>query len=461
MLYFKKLSLRYRVFFASILTLFVFFSLAGFGLQRAYNDSLDNAVEGELRAYMLSLLGEIDIDLAGQLQLYDLSVAAFNQPNSGIYAEIWNQQKLLWRSESLIAQPLPRVGSMLGEYQLFSGITSESIAVQNKKINLLSLLVDWDEGDIKQQFSIVVANDAQPYIDRQKAYKSSLLLWLIGLGAGLIILQILLFKWLFNPINQVTHELRNIKKGQQADFLGTYPQEVSMLTRSLNQFLMAERHQIQRIKDSLANLAHSLKTPLAAMRMELSELDKEPSDKKFNKLLFEQQVDRIATVVDYQLNRTSASMRPNYRQAQQCYECINRLIVVMRRLQQSKNVIIDSQVSENIVFFGDVDDLMEVIGNVLENACKWAETRVTIKCVNHTNNKLNIVIVDDGPGVPADQMGDILIRGKRLDTNTEGQGIGLAMVSDLIDSYAGSLRFAEAIEYEKGFSSGLAVVIII
>jgi two-component system sensor histidine kinase PhoQ len=269
-----------------------------------------------------------------------------------------------------------------------------------------------------------------------------------------VVLQILLFRWLFQPIAKVMDELKNIQKGKQADFEGIYPQEVSVLTRSLNDFLKAEQRQIQRIKDSLGNLAHSLKTPLAAMRGELS-------DEKFNKVLFEQQVERIATVVDYQLNRTSTSMRPSYRQAQKCYDSVNRLVLVMRRLHEDKGILIHAEMDEDIVFFGDLDDLTEIIGNILENACKWAKSQVTIRLENQAMNKLYITILDDGPGVPDDKVEEILTRGRRLDMNSEGQGIGLAMVNDLVDSYSGSLSFESVKDHHSDFESGLTVIILI
>ena len=445
----KNLSLRYRAAFALALTIFVFFSLASFGLQKAYNDSLENAAESELRVYMLSLLGSIDIDTEGKLQLFDLAIAGFNQPNSGVYAEIWKDDTLQWRSNSLIGQALPKVESSLGEYRLFSGITGK----QKNDKNILSLLVDWNEDGKNQQFTVIVANDVESYLERKSSYKKNVLFWLVGLGAILVILQILIFKWLLQPINRVMDELEKIRNGKQAEFVGNYPREVSVLTYSLNVFLEAERRQIQRIKDSLGNLAHSLKTPLAAMRSELSE-------SVLNRAFFEQQVDRISTVVDYQLNRTSTSVRPSYRQAQQCFENIDRLIGVMRRLYQDR-IKIDAELQANVMFYGDVDDLTEIVGNILENACKWANSKVIIKLRNKINNKLEIIVIDDGPGVPENKAAEILTRGKRLDVTEEGQGIGLAMVNDLVDSYAGELSFEQATIHHTGFSSGLAVVILI
>lgn len=464
----KSVSLRWRVILASVLTLLVFFSLAGVGLQKAYNDSLDNAAESELRAYMLSLLGAMDIDEQDKFDFYGLPVSAFSQPNSGVYAEVWKSDQLLWRSDSLIGKSLPKVESTLGEYQLYSAIDAIKKAeklgrtadlnganmVANTNLNILSFLVDWNDGDISHNLSLVVANNAQSYVQRQNKYKESLLAWLFGLGAFLVILQMLLFKWLFMPIVKVRSELGRIQSGKQADFLGEYPREVSVLTQSLNELLSSERTQIKRVKHSLANLAHSLKTPLAAIRGGLS-------DNEINTQLLEQQVDRIASVVDYQLNKTSSSIRPNYRQAHPCFEPIQRLVSVMQKLQGVNGVSVSCKMPQEVQFFGDVDDLIEVVGNLMENACKWASSAVILSVDNTQNNKLAISVVDDGPGVPKDRMDDILNRGKRLDEAVEGQGIGLAMVKDIVDSYAGELRMDVSTIHQADFRSGLAVLVVI
>ncbi len=456
---FKNLSLRNRAALAAALTLFFFFSLAGFGLLRAYEDSLNNAAEGELRAYMLSLLGAIDVDEKGILSLEDLPVSAFNQPNSGVYAEVWQEQRLLWRSNSLIGQSLPKVETKLGEYQFYSSITGNIPLIKgdsglDKSNNILSLKIDWNDDVLSEQFDLIVANDAEPFLRRQEGYKENLLLWLLGLGLGLVFLQVLLFRWLFGPINKVVDELESIQAGEQRQFSGQYPNEVDRLTQSLNVFLANEHQHIKRVKESLANLAHSLKTPLAVIRAELS-------NKKTDHTALQEQVDRIATVINYQLNRTSTSVRPSYRQAYSCYDQVERLIAVMQRLHEPKGILIEANISANLMFKGDVDDLSEVLGNILENACKWAKSRVRISISNDSARKLHINIMDDGPGIPKEKIDAVLQRGRRLDVQAEGQGIGLSMVNDIVESYSGELSLQESHAMDTDFSSGLAVIITI
>ena len=460
---YSSLSLRHRAALAAALTLLLFFSLASFGLQRAYEDSLNNAAEGELRAYMLTLIGAIDVNDEGLLSLEDLSVSAFNQPNSGVYAEIWQDEKLIWRSNSLIGQALPKVGAYIGEYQFFSSITGHAVFEQGSKLsetesqhvnNILSFKIDWNDGVMSEKFSLVVANDAKPYVKRQQAYKQNLWVWLLGLGFGLVFLQVLLFQWLFRPINAVVEELKAIQVGDKSRFSEKFPPEVAGLTQSLNVFLENENRHIQKVKESLGNLAHSLKTPLAVIRAELS-------DKETGNVILEEQVDRIATVINYQLNRTSTSVRPSYRQAQPCYDLAQKLLGVMQRLHEPRGVIISMDVQKELVFKGDVDDLAEVLGNILENACKWARSKIFVRLFNDSQRKLHIQIIDDGKGVAKSDIDAVLQRGQRLDVQTEGQGIGLSMVSDIVESYAGSIELKSSALVKSEFKSGLAVLIII
>ena len=480
------LSLRSRAALASALTLLLFFSLASFGLIRAYEDSLNNAAESELRAYLLSLLGAIDVDSNGKLKVEDLSISVFDQPNSGVYAEIWQDQSVQWRSNSLIGQPLPTVESRIGEYLFFSEISGDLATVndgvtdaadqQSLKNNLLSFGIDWKDGDVSEQFQIIVANDAKPFLARQQGFRKNLYFWLFGLGLGLVLLQVLLFKWLFRPIDGVIHEMNLIQSGEKQRFAGKYPKEVNVLVQSLNQFVEHETRQIDNIKNSLANLAHSLKTPLAVMRAEMSSADEfkasektvdQCSDKSHsdnehivvNRRAFEGQIDRISTVVSYQLNRAGSTVKPSYRKTVDCKQTIERLVKVLQKLHFDKGLKIESFLPEKLVFKGDIDDFSELAGNILENACKWAESHIIVQAENLENNKLQLRIIDNGPGIASEQVEHVLQRGKRLDTQTEGQGIGLSMVNDIVNSYSGSLQLLPSAEVDARFNSGLAVLI--
>jgi len=419
----QHISLRFRAACASILTLIVFFS-------------------------------------------DDLSIVAFNQANSGIYAEIWQQDTQawtnIWRSKSLLGQALPQVASasaalVLGEYQLFSGLT-----VKQQQKNALSLLIEWQEGELNKQFIIVVANDAAPYIQRQSEFKQRLLFWMSIFGLILLLLQLALFKWLFQPLKQVNQELSNIQTGEQTEFSDSYPAEVKTLTASLNLFLASERSHIQKVRQSLANLAHSLKTPLAVIQTELSnsEIDKE---------IVTENVDRINRAIDYQLNKASSVVKPSFRRSQDCLASFQRIIKALQQLYANQGIKIDSDFSDakNLRFYGDLDDLSEIVGNLSENACKWANSKVLIKAWNesvgdhkkHENaqQKLMIQIIDDGPGIASEDIEKVSKRGQRLDQSIEGQGIGLAVVHELVESYQGTIEFLPSKQVSANFDSGLAV----
>lgn len=449
-----KASLRFRAALASAITLLVFLTLAWFGLQIAYTESLDNAAEGELKAYMLSLLGQIDVGESGDIEVFDLSIAAFKQPNSGIYAEIWRNDELQWRSESLVGEPLRKtVVDKASVYLLSSALShkrsiNQSNGQQKKReYNQLSLLVDWEEEEVVQQFKIVVANDAEPYIARQASFNNRLKFWLVLAGFTLLLMQLALFHWLFKPVSKVSNELSLIQSGLKQEFSDEYPKEVVTLTDSLNVFLGNERLHIKKVRESLANLAHSLKTPLASIRSEFT------GEKIDEKAIFEN-IDRMGQVIDYQLNKTSSSVRPSYRQSNKCFGQIERIVNVLQKLHkpQGINLYLNVNDQEGLVFKGDLDDLSEIVGNIVENACKWAKSKVLVQAEN-INDQLHLLIVDDGPGIPSDKFDSVLIRGQRIDSKTEGHGIGLSMVADLVESYSGTIEFAESSAYKAGFKN--------
>ena len=275
-------------------------------------------------------------------------------------------------------------------------------------------------------------------------------MWLLGLGSVLVFLQVLLFKWLLQPLKRVVGELSQIKAGQQQEFSEQHPTEVKVLTQSLNRFFETEGRHIKQVKQSLANLAHSLKTPLAVLQAEIS-------NQKNDRTALQEQLDRINTIVNYQLNRTSSSVKPSYRPTVDCYDLVHKLIKVLQRLHEPKGIFFKSNVAEGLVFKGDNDDLSEVLGNVLENACKWANSTISVIAFNDENQMLILQILDDGPGIPEDKMAAVLQRGKRLDEKTEGQGFGLAMVSDIVDSYQGEITLKPATLIDPSYKSGLAV----
>ena len=208
----------------------------------------------------------------------------------------------------------------------------------------------------------------------------------------------------------------------------------------MNLLIDTERARSDRYRYTLDNLAHSLKTPLAAMRALLSERQDESFGDRFN-----EQIDRMDEIVRYQLRKPAASASENLVLAPvRVEEEVARLIDGLRKVYRDKNPEFEVSIASGMQFRGDKGDFLEVAGNLLDNACKWCERRVRISIVPSVGARaaasgMVLTVSDDGPGIPEDAARALLQRGMRLDESTPGHGIGLAVVKDIARSYGGRL----------------------
>jgi two-component system sensor histidine kinase PhoQ len=273
-------------------------------------------------------------------------------------------------------------------------------------------------------------------------YRRALWGWLIALGAGLVAAQAVVLRWALGPLAQVSAELRDIEGGRRAELTGRYPAELHGLTTNLNDLIRSSSAHLTRYRNALADLAHSLKTPLAVMRTALRD-DADPAG--FRQLVAEQ-VGRIDQTVDYQLQRAAASGRTALSAPVPVRAVMERLRASLAKVYAAKQLEFRIDVDERVVFSGDESDLLELLGNVLDNACKWARRHVDARALlaePQAAPRAGIVleIDDDGPGFPSADFDAHFGRGVRADPSTAGHGIGLAVVRDIVqDVYQGRVE---------------------
>jgi two-component system sensor histidine kinase PhoQ len=274
---------------------------------------------------------------------------------------------------------------------------------------------------------------------------------LFGWFGALMLLLIgalwLLLRFLMAPLRRVEREIEAIEAGA-LDELGTdYPRELLGLTTNLNTLLRSERERLARYRNTLGNLAHSFKTPLAVMRNLLGGAE--------GKVLpaaaqLDEQVGRMDDIVKYQLKRAAASGGSGIGTAPvDVREAFDALRGALLKVYVERGLACELAVADGAVFMGDREDLTEIAGNLLDNAFKWARTRVraTVERLPKANARrdgLSIVIEDDGPGVPPAERQRVLKRGARLDERVSGQGIGLSVVSELVQLNGGSIAIGDS-----------------
>jgi two-component system sensor histidine kinase PhoQ len=288
-------------------------------------------------------------------------------------------------------------------------------------------------------FRFVAVHDSEDFIAEKNAYRNQLWQWLGAVGVLLLIAQTAILRWGLKPLKKLAKALNAMESGDTRDIEGDHPDELQDIVDNLNQVLAREQALRQRYRNSLSDLAHSLKTPLAVMQANLSQAS---ADAELQQLAAEQ-VARMNQVVSYQLQRAVSSQQQGSHQRTELEPIVLRLVNALQKVYANKAMKVQTSLAAHSVFAGDEQDLMEVIGNITENAFKYGKSHVSI----HSEIKdkhLLICISDDGPGIPAEQQSRILERGHRLDTNIPGQGIGLAVAADIVHSYAGELKVSKS-----------------
>lgn len=263
---------------------------------------------------------------------------------------------------------------------------------------------------------------------------------LLILGIGLVIAVFLQVQIGLRPLFDLRVEIANVRKGKAARIEKDYPTEIQPLAEQVNRLLDHNQEVVERQRTHVGNLAHALKTPLSVMLAEAEAgTDAGPLAD-----IVRRQSEVMKGQVDHHLRRARAAARAAHGLGEKTPvgEVIDELAVMLERVFQSKDVEIDWRAPDDLAFLGERQDLQEILGNLMENACKWSTRRVRVSAGASGLGQMIAVVEDDGPGVPADQRDGMLKRGARLDEDAPGSGLGLAIVDDLTRAYGGRLTLA-------------------
>lgn len=438
-------SLRGRLLVAASVVLAAFLGLTGLTLDGAFRDSALSSVQSRLQAQVYILLGAADMDPFKRLVLpQTLTEARLSMPDSGLYADVMDSQgNLVWRSPSLLGLALPFFPAVrnAGETQFATLELSNGAP-----LFVLAFTVNWETTPNQYQtYTFRVAETQWEYLDQLWSFRRSLWGWLLVATVLLLAGQGLTLHWGLKPLRRVAAEVKHIETGQQTELSGDYPEELALLTANLNALLKQSRAHLERYRHALADLAHSLKTPLAVLR---GTLENRVPPNELQQTLREQ-LERMNRTVDYQLQRAAASGRIALTKPLSVAPVARKIQDSLAKVYASRALLLSSDVSPKTVFYGDEGDLLEILGNLADNACKWCQRQVVMRAypVEHGERKELIVEVeDDGPGIPLDQAPVLLGRGQRADPTVDGHGIGLAVVRDLVEEvYYGKLEIGRGV----------------
>lgn len=433
------LSLRGRLLRASAVILPLVILLAGLALLKGFNSSLESAEASQARLQVYLLLGAIEVE-DGRLKLPEhLLDPGFSQLNSGVYGFIHGADgRLFWRSRSSeglspeFIQRLPSQALQPGQ-SLFSHLPEH-------KLYLFQYPVIWESGAGEVRFLISVLRSDAQIRSEMKSFSLQLLGWLSGICLVALLAQYFIMRWGLRPLDLLANDLQRIEAGATDHLDGRYPLEVQGVTESLNRLIETERKQRERYRNTLGDLAHSLKTPLAVIRGTGNEALSEADYRR----QVEEQALRMQQIVQYQLARAVKSQGRALARAIPVRPVAERLLGVMEKVYAGTPKDVELQFEPGIGFSGDERDLMELLGNLIDNAYKYGGQRVRVTACLEADQLL-LEVSDDGPGVAPEQRQVILQRGARLDTQSApGQGIGLAVALDIVSSYDGALEVTES-----------------
>jgi two-component system sensor histidine kinase PhoQ len=416
----------------------VMLPIIGITLSNAFNEQLQSALENELRAYSFSIFSVAEVE-NNQLLMPELLLEnQFNVIQSGLYAEITTIKPVfaenqviqypvdlntLWQSTSLMGVdltkdlPSPKIGE-----SLFT-----EVMIENQPHMVYSISVSFGESEDSFPVTLHIFKDEAEFLAITNGFKQQLWIWLVLLIVVFIIAQFIWLKWTLKPLNTLTLELENVEQGKQNSLEQTYPIELEQVTTQLNTLLSTEQNQRKRYRNALSDLAHSLKTPLAVIQSQPA-LAKETNE----------QITNISNMVEHQLKRAQSAGESSWHLGVSIEETANKLVNTLNKIYRDKQLKLSVNIQEKALFKGDEADLMEILGNLLDNACKAAKSRIDFS-VSFNADTLRLAIADDGQGIEESQRKTILERGTRADTYEKGHGIGLAIVRDLVNSYNGEL----------------------
>ncbi|MFA4892862.1 sensor histidine kinase [Brevundimonas sp.] len=262
---------------------------------------------------------------------------------------------------------------------------------------------------------------------------------LLILGAGLVIAVFLQVQIGLRPLFALRNEIADVRKGRIARIARSYPLEIQPLAEQVNRLLDQNQETVERQRTHVGNLAHALKTPLSVMLAEAGDQPGPLPD------MVRKQTEVMKAQVDHHLRRARAAARAQLLgERTPIAEVLDELAVMLERVFATKGVEIDWRAPDELGFRGERQDLQEILGNLIENACKWSKRRVRISAGPTGLGQMVVVVEDDGPGLPADQREAALERGARMDETTPGSGLGLSIVVELTRAYGGRITLADS-----------------
>jgi signal transduction histidine kinase len=427
-------SLRKRFLLTSLAVSAAVLLLAGAFLYVLFERDFKERIHTEVHNQLMQLISALEIDGDGQILISQpMADPRFRQPNSGLYWQVQTKDGDVLRSRSLWDGSVSTGAEDwrdIDEPEAFPGPFGEPVLVHARLIML---------GEVpnrKQLRVMVVVNESEVSNPTQK-FAINLALSLIVLALAMVVLSGAQLGMVMKPLNNLRNSVRDIRDGNAKQVSGEYPVEIEPVVNKLNGLLAQREEMVERARSRAGNFAHSLKTPLTVIDTLLPELHAQGQQESAS------EIGRQTAQLKKHVNRELARARMAAGHGEPVRDIaavLDEILATIRQLPRGRDIAFEMTVPRNQPVRMEREDFIELAANVLDNARKWARSKVEIG-LEKAETEVRLTISDDGPGIPEAFRDSIVERGRRLDEGTEGTGIGLAIVKDIADAYGLATSF--------------------
>lgn len=417
--------------------------IAGVILSTLYRQSTERAFDERLLVYANDLAA--DLVVPGNPDGRAVEAGGdprFEIPLSGWYWEVGRidaKPSELRSSRSLLANLLPTLAEATAE-RPFGQVRKETVAgPEARLVRVLERDIDLGEDG---RFVVRVAGPADEISGAQTRFLGALVATFLLLGLGLGLSTLFQIRFGLRPLIELRGAVSAVRRGQSDRISGDYPRDVAPLAEELNLLLETNREILERARTQVGNLAHALKTPLSVI---VNEADG-PGDETSARM--REQAAVMRDQIEYYLNRArAAALAGTLGAMTDVQPVLEALVRTFEKIYRDRDLAISLSAAPALRFRGERQDLEEMAGNLIDNACKWAAGRVDV-CADIVTDRdrttLRIVLDDDGPGLPEAARAEAVKRGRRLDETKPGSGLGLSIVADLAAHYRGRMTLGRS-----------------
>ena len=419
------------------LLLAVSLGLVGFALDAAFQKSSEAGLQARMESLVYLVLAATNANEDGSLSVDDdLGDPRLGQPGSGIYARVQGEMNS-WTSPSSLAVGLPGMPLVQAGERVFA------VPAGADNFYTLAYGVSFELANgqmLPVTVSIIVhTQELQPAL---KAFRAGLWQSLGATGVILILAQLLLLSLGLRPLKRLTQDISGIESGRLERLEDDFPEELESLRRNINHLLDTEKANQGRYRNALDSLAHSLKTPLSVIRSSL------PADSPAKSDAIDNAVVDMQHLIATRLQRAAASTRRSMAQALDVRTQVDRLVQSLKGVYSQESINMDVMIDPGLAFYGEQRDLLELAGNLLDNACKYGNGQVRVSAqpldASEPRVGISLQVEDNGPGIAAGEREMLLRRGVRGDERVEGHGLGLAIVLEIVSAYNGEISIKQS-----------------